>query len=80
MSRSRGIASKATAENLRWVVARFWAAHAARVQISATLPKPSDSGSSRVGVKVRDREDAIASTRAACAPQNRSQPIRENAN
>ena len=26
-------------------------------------PKPSDSGSSRVGLKVRDREDTIASTR-----------------
>jgi len=29
---------------------------------SAASPKRSDCGSSRVGLKVRDREDAIAST------------------
>src|SRR5262245_48417187 len=46
------------------VVARFWGAHAARVQVSVASPKPSDSGSNGVGLKVRDREDAIACTRA----------------
>ena len=46
----------------------FWGAHTARVQISAASPNPSDSSSSRVGLKVRDREDAIASTLQAYAP------------
>ena len=46
----------------------FWGAHAARVQVSAASPKPFDSSSGRVRLKVRDRQDEIASTLQACAP------------
>ena len=45
------------------------------MQVSAASPKPSDFASSRVGLKVRDREDAIASTRGRVrSPESRYDP------
>lgn len=48
------------------------------MQVSAASPNPSDSSSSRVGLQVRVREDAIASTLQVCASRNllRWSPVR----
>jgi hypothetical protein len=51
----------------------LWGAHAPRVQISAPSPKCfacNQREDVRLYNKVRDREDALASTRDACAPRN----------
>src|SRR6266850_5824513 len=60
--RSRGIASKGDPRESLRVVARFWGAHAARVQISAASPKPSDSARAELGQEFasrgRDRQHA----------------------
>jgi hypothetical protein len=44
----------------------YWGAHAARVLVAAASPQHSSFAFSK---KVRDREDTITSTRAACAPR-----------
>ena len=53
-----------------------WGAHASGVLVSASRRNELSfllaAENERVSTEVRDREDAIASTRDACAPQNRS--------
>ena len=52
----------------------FWGAHASRVLVSASrldsLSSCSACHRAKSQRKVRDREDAFANTRDACAPRN----------
>ena len=52
----------------------FWGAHASRVLVSASRRNSLSSCSAchraKSQRKVRDREDAFANTRDACAPRN----------
>ena len=64
-----------TPDSSRELAWRFWGAHASRVLVSASTPKQTFQKfkhliCSERTRKVRDGEDAIASTRDACAPQN----------
>jgi len=54
-----------------------WVAHASRVLVSASRRnnlffKPRQRQEIEIATKVRDREDALASTRGACATQTQA--------